>query len=269
MTEELSNLNESTQVVEENVNANEPLEEAVVDVKSLLKAGAHYGHQTVRWNPKMLPFIYGQRNNIHIINLDITMQRWLEARKFIVNKVSQGAKILFVGTKQQARDVIRDSATKCGAYYINNRWLGGTLTNFSTIKRSVEKMNKLKKLLADAENEESGIKLNKKEKLRISKILGKLSMNLDGICDMKRTPDLIFVVDITKEDIAIKEAKVLNVPIVALVDTNCDPDSVDYLIPSNDDALRTISLFCNAIADAVIEGNKIFVAKFNKVEKLQ
>ncbi len=264
MTEELNNVEETT-----STNNSEVAEEAVVEIKSLLKAGAHYGHQTVRWNPKMLPYIYGQRNNIHIINLDITMRKWLEARKFIVDKVSQGATILFVGTKQQARDVIRDAATKCESFYINNRWLGGTLTNFSTIKRSVEKMNKLRKLLVDAENEATGVKLNKKEKLGISKTLEKLSVNLDGICNMKRTPDLIFVVDITKEDIAVKEAKILNVPVIALVDTNCDPDEIDYVIPSNDDALRTISLFCNAIADAVIDGKKAFAAKFSKVDKAQ
>lgn len=266
MSEEL-NSTEATSM-QDTLN-NEPQEETVVDIKSLLKAGAHYGHQTVRWNPKMIPYIYGERNNIHIINLDITLQKWLEARKFIVDKVSQGATVLFVATKQQAKDVVREAATRCDSYYINNRWLGGTLTNFATIKRSIEKMNKLKKLLADAENEATGVKLNKKEKLDISKTLDKLAMNLAGIYNMKRTPDLIFIVDVTKEDIAVKEAKNLNVPVIALVDTNCDPTDITYPIPSNDDALRTISLFCNAVADAVCEGKKNFQAKFNRTENMQ
>ena len=175
MSEEL-NSTEATSM-QDTLN-NKPQEETVVDIKSLLKAGAHYGHQTVRWNPKMIPYIYGERNNIHIINLDITLQKWLEARKFIVDKVSQGATVLFVATKQQAKEVVKEAATRCDSYYINNRWLGGTLTNFATIKRSIEKMNKLKKLLTDAENEATGVKLNKKEKLDISKTLDKLAMNL-------------------------------------------------------------------------------------------
>lgn len=228
-----------------------------VTIKNLIDAGAHYGHQTQRWNPKMLPNIYGARNGVHIINLDITMKRWEIARKYIVDRVSLGGNVLFVGTKQQAKDIVKEEASRCGAFFVSSRWLGGCLSNFQTIKNSIDRMRKLEGLLAEATVENSKVKLTKKERLDISRQVEKLEANLGGIRNMKKTPDVIFVIDVVKESIAIAEANRLHIPVVGLVDTNADPAAVAFPIPSNDDAARTIRLFCSAIADAIIEGRSI------------
>jgi small subunit ribosomal protein S2 len=233
-----------------------------VTIKNLIEAGAHYGHQTQRWNPKMLPNIYGARNGVHIINLDITMKKWEIARKYIVDRVSLGGNVLFVGTKQQAKDIVKEEASRCGAFYICSRWLGGCLSNFQTIKNSVDRMRKLENLLAEASAEGTKIKITKKERLDISRQVEKLEANLGGIRNMKKTPDVIFIIDVVKESIAIAEANRLHIPVVALVDTNADPASVLFPIPSNDDAARTIRLFCSAVADAITEGRALQAARF-------
>lgn len=232
-----------------------------VTVRSLIDAGAHYGHQTQRWNPKMLPYIYGARNGVHIINLDLTNKKWQIARKFIVDKVATGGNLLFVGTKQQAKEIIEVEAARCGAYFVSSRWLGGTLSNFQTIKNSIDRMRKLETLLNEASVEGSKVRLHKKERLDISRELEKLNANLGGIRNMKRIPDVMFVVDIVKEEIAVAEATRLHIPVVAMCDTNADPGQVMFPIPSNDDATRTIKLFVSAVADAVNEGRQIFRAR--------
>jgi small subunit ribosomal protein S2 len=228
-----------------------------VTIKNLIEAGAHYGHQTQRWNPKMLPNIYGARNGVHIINLDITMRRWEIARKYIVDRVSLGGNVLFVGTKQQAKDIVKEEANRAGAFFVSSRWLGGCLSNFQTIKKSIDRMRKLEGLLAEASVENSKVKLTKKERLDISRQVEKLEANLGGIRNMKKTPDVIFIIDVVKESIAIAEANRLHIPVIGLVDTNADPASVAFPIPSNDDAARAIRLFCSAVADAIIEGRAI------------
>ncbi|MCO6429564.1 MAG: 30S ribosomal protein S2 [Deltaproteobacteria bacterium] len=229
-----------------------------ITIKGLVEAGAHFGHQTTKWNPKMLPFIYGQRNGIHIINLDLTLKAWEAARKFVYDVAARGGSILFVGTKNQARSIIEEQAARAKSYYITNRWLGGTLSNFETIKRSVERMRKLEDLLAKAEEADTDIKLSKKERLMIRRELEKLSDNLGGIRTMRKVPDVLFIVDVAKEAIAVAEARRLHIPVVALVDSNCDPNTIEYPIPSNDDATRTIKLFVTAVADAVIEGQTAY-----------
>jgi small subunit ribosomal protein S2 len=235
-----------------------------ITIKNLIDAGAHYGHQTQRWNPKMLPNIYGARNGVHIINLDITMRKWEIARKYIVDRVSLGGNVLFVGTKQQAKDIVKEEASRCGAFYVASRWLGGCLSNFQTIKNSIERMRKLEGLLADAAAEGSKVKLTKKERLDISRQVEKLEANLGGIRNMRKTPDIIFVIDVVKESIAIAEANRLHIPVIALVDTNADPAAVNFPIPSNDDAARTVRLFCSAIADAINEGRGLQAARFSQ-----
>jgi small subunit ribosomal protein S2 len=209
----------------------------------------------------MLPNIYGARNGVHIINLDITMKRWEIARKYIVDRVSLGGTVLFVGTKQQAKDIVREEATRAGAFFVSSRWLGGCLSNFQTIKNSIDRMRKLENLLSEAAAENSKVKINKKERLDISRQVEKLEANLGGIRNMKKVPDVIFVIDVVKESIAIAEANRLHIPVVALVDTNADPAAVAFPIPSNDDATRTIRLFCSAIADAIIEGRSLQAAR--------
>lgn len=233
-----------------------------ITIRTLIDAGAHYGHQTERWNPKMLPNIYGARNGVHIINLDITMKRWEIARKYIVDRVSLGGNVLFVGTKQQAKEIVKEEARRSGAFYVTSRWLGGCLSNFQTIKRSVDRMRKMEGLLAEASAEGTKIKITKKERLDISRQVEKLEANLGGIRDMKRVPDIIFIVDVVKESIAIAEANRLHIPVVALVDTNADPAAVAFPIPSNDDAARSIRLFCSAVADAIIEGRAVQAARY-------
>lgn len=232
-----------------------------VTIKSLMDAGAHYGHQTQRWNPKMLPYIYGARNGVHIINLDLTLKKWEVARKYIVDRVALGGSVLFVATKQQAKDIVKEEASRCGAFYVASRWLGGCLSNFQTIKNSIERMRKMENLLAEAAQEGSKIRITKKERLDISRQVEKLEANLGGIRNMKKVPDVIFIVDVVKEQIAIAEANRLHIPVIALVDTNADPGAVSFPIPSNDDAARALKLFLSAAADAVLEGRAIYKAR--------
>ncbi len=238
-----------------------------VTIKTMLDAGAHFGHQTHRWNPKMLPFIFGSRNDVHIINLDNTLKLWERARKYVVDTTSRGGTVLFVGTKQQARECVRHEAHRCGALHVTTRWLGGTLSNFQTLKSSIDRMRRMEDLLAQAENPESKIRLAKKEKTMISKELVKLEANLGGIRGMKKLPDLVFVIDVIKEEIAVAEARRLHIPVVALVDTNADPNQIEFPIPSNDDAARTIKLFTAAMADAVAQGRAEYEARRPKEEK--
>jgi len=218
-------------------------------MKELLEAGVHFGHQTKRWNPKMKKYIFGKRNGIYIIDLQKTLKLFKEASAFISDLASQGKRILFVGTKRQAQDAILEEANRCGMFYVNNRWLGGTLTNFTTVRRSIERLKELEATLADSEKE-----LSKKERAALDREREKLQKNLIGIREMDALPDALFVIDPKKEYIAVKEAKKLGVPVVAIVDTNCDPEDIDFVIPGNDDAIRAIRLFTQKIADAVLEG---------------
>jgi small subunit ribosomal protein S2 len=233
-------------------------------MKELLEAGVHFGHQTKRWNPKMKKYIFGERNGIYIIDLQKTLKKFKEAYEKIVDTVAKGGKILLVGTKKQARDVIVEEAKRCGMYYVNQRWLGGTLTNFSTIKNSIEKLKRLEQLRQEPESNP----LIKKERLRLERTIAKLEKFLGGIKDMDRLPDMLFVIDPKKEKIAVAEANKLGIPIVAIVDTNCDPDKIDYVIPGNDDAIRAIKLFASKVADAVLEGKAILESRQAAMEKL-
>lgn len=223
-----------------------------VTMKQLLEAGVHFGHQTKRWNPKMKPYIFGARNGIHIIDLQKTVEYFKNAYSFVKEIGKQGGVILFVGTKKQAQDVIAEEAQRVGLPYVNQRWLGGMLTNFRTVKTSIDKMKEIEKM------EEDGYlaKLPKKEAIKLIKRKDKIKSYLDGIRDMENIPDALFVVDSKKERIAILEAKRLGIPIVGVVDTNCDPDDVDYIIPANDDAIRAVKLLANKIAEAYEEGKK-------------
>jgi len=223
-----------------------------VSMRQMLEAGLHFGHQTRRWNPKMKPYIYGPRNGIYIINLDATMRHFRSSYSFIVDLVGKGGTIMFVGTKRQARDIVAQEAARCGMFYVNHRWLGGMMTNFQTIKNSVERLKKIEAMKEDG----SINRFPKKEILMMEKELVKLDRNLGGIKNMRTHPDAIFVIDPKKEDIAVNEAQKLNIPVIALTDTNCDPDGIDYLIPGNDDAIRSIKLIASLIADAVLEGKE-------------
>jgi len=226
---------------------------SVVNMKALLEAGVHFGHQTKRWNPKMKPYIFGSRNGIYILDLQQTVQLLDRAYEFVRNTVAQGGKILFVGTKRQAQDTIYEEATRCQMYYVNYRWLGGTLTNFQTVKSSIVKLKELENL----EENEAFHNLPKKDILRLQKKRAKLERSLGGIKDMNQLPSALFVIDPKRERIAVNEAKRLGLPTVAIVDTNCDPDEIDFVIPGNDDAIRAIRLFSSKIADAAIEGMAI------------
>ncbi len=225
-----------------------------VTLQTLLQAGAHFGHQTSRWHPAMAPFIYGNRNGIHILHLPKTLDLWRAARKVIVDTVANGGQILFVGTKKQAMTSVIEEASRCGAFYVARRWLGGMLTNFQTIRKSIERMKKLETLLTD---EEQRRRYTKKELLMMDREREKLEFSLGGIKDMHGAPQILFVIDTKREEIAVQEAERLGVPVVALVDTNCNPTLVSNPIPSNDDATRAIRLFCAAVADAVLEGRAI------------
>ena len=257
---------ENTVVDSEAIETKEPYSPVQVNIKTMLEAGAHFGHKAERWNPKMLPFIYGVRNRVHIINLDITQEYWEKARKYVVDVTSRGGRVLFVGTKPQARDIIKEAAERCGAYYVNHRWLGGTLSNLTTIRNSIARMNKIQDLLQKAENKESGVRIAKKERMAMAKQLEKLTVNLGGIKDMTKQPDIVFIVDICKETIAVAESLKLHIPVIALVDTNTDPTKIQYPIPSNDDASGAIELFANAISDAVNEGRKVYEAKMVEID---
>jgi len=225
----------------------------VVTMKELLEAGVHFGHQTRRWNPKMEPYIFGSRNGIHIIDLQKTVQLMDVAYEFIRDTVAEGKTILFVGTKKQAQEAIYEEATRCGMFYVNHRWLGGTLTNFHTIRKSIEKLKRLERLEESPESQG----LTKKELIKLTKKREKLRRNLGGIKDMEELPGAIFIVDPKREEIAVREARKVGIPIVAIVDTNCDPDLIDYVIPGNDDAIRAVRLFSSKIADAVLEGKRL------------
>jgi len=219
-------------------------------MKNLLEAGVHFGHQTRRWNPKMAPYIFGSRNGIHIIDLQKTLRMANETYQFMRELAAAGGRVLFVGTKRQAADAIREESLRCGQFYVNHRWLGGMLTNFSTIQQSVRKMKDLQR------QKEEGVfdLLTKKEGLRLQNELDKLERSLGGIKDMVGLPDCLFVIDVRKEELAVKEAKKLGIPVVAVVDTNCDPSCIDYIIPGNDDAIRAVRLFTSKLADAILEG---------------
>ncbi len=218
-------------------------------MKEMLEAGVHFGHQTRRWNPKMRGFIFGRRNGIYIIDLQQTLLRFREAADYVAHMARMGRRLLFVGTKRQAQQAIEEEARRCGQFYVTHRWLGGTLTNFVTIRASVERLQDTERKLADEDS-----LLTKKELLRLERERDKMVRNLEGIRDMERLPDALFVVDPRREHIAIAEANKLNIPVVAIVDTNCDPELVDHVIPGNDDAIRTIRLFAGRIADSYIEG---------------
>ncbi len=224
----------------------------VVTMKQLLEAGVHFGHRTRRWNPKMKPYIYAARKGIYIIDLQKTLKLLDEAYEFVKKRASEGATILFVGTKKQAQQVIKEEAERCGAFYVNNRWLGGLLTNFHTIRKRIDKLIELEEMEAAGEFE----KYTKKEQSKLRRILEKLRKNLGGLKGMDRIPDILYVVDPRKEKIAVAEANKLGIPIVAMVDTNSDPDLIDYVIPSNDDAIRSIKLITSKIADAYLEGRE-------------
>ena len=225
---------------------------AFISMKHLLEAGVHFGHQTRRWNPKMAPYIFTERNGIYIIDLQKTVRKMDEAYMFVRNLAMEGKSILFVGTKKQAQESIEQEATRCNMFYVNRRWLGGMLTNFSTIRMRVDRLNEIDKM---EQNGQFDV-LPKKEVIRLENERAKLNANLGGIREMKSLPGALFVVDPHKEAIAVAEARKLGIPIVAIVDTNCDPDEIDYIIPGNDDAIRAVKLIAGKLADAVLEGRQ-------------
>lgn len=225
---------------------------SIISMKQLLEAGVHFGHQTRRWNPKMAEYIFAERNGIYIIDLQKTVKKADEAYRAVSNIISEGGEMLFVGTKKQAQDSIKEEAERCGMYYINERWLGGMLTNFKTIKSRIARLKELEKMEADGLFEV----LTKKEVAKLMHEKEKLERNLGGIKEMKSVPDVVFIVDPRKERIAVQECRNLNIPIVAIVDTNCDPDEIDYVIPGNDDAIRAVKLIAGKMADAVIEARQ-------------
>jgi small subunit ribosomal protein S2 len=226
-------------------------------MKELLEAGVHFGHQTKRWNPRMKEYIFGERNGIYIIDLQKTLKMFKEASKFVQDLASDGRIVLFVGTKRQAQDAIAEEATRCGGFYVNQRWLGGLLTNWVTVQKSVKRLKELDEMATDGRYE----LLPKKEVIKLERERKHLQANLAGIKNMSRLPDAIFVIDSNKEQIAVREARKLGIPVVAVVDTNCDPSEVDYVIPGNDDALRAIRLFASKIADSVVEGSQVATDK--------
>ena len=230
---------------------------AYVTMKELLEAGVHFGHQTKRWNPKMKPYIFGARNGIYIIDLQRTVRMFKTAYDFVVNTVANGKPLLFVGTKKQARDSIYEEANRCEMYYVHNRWLGGMMTNFQTIRQSIDRLNYLNNIQNDGSIE----LFPKKERLKLGKARVKLDSNLGGIRTMNGLPGAMFVVDPKNEAIAVREGQRLNIPIIAIVDTNCDPDNIDYIIPGNDDAIRSIRLLTSKMADACIEGKERFAER--------
>lgn len=230
---------------------------AEVTMKQLLEAGVHFGHQTRRWNPKMRPYIYGERNGIHIVDLRQTVTQIADAIEFVKKVAIEGGTVLFVGTKKQAQSAVADAAQKSGMPFVNYRWLGGMLTNFQTIQKRIYYMKELNRI------EETGEMIDrpKKERLKLHRELEKLEKNLGGVSNMTRLPDAVFVVDVNTEETAVKEADRLGIPVIALVDTNSDPDAVDYVIPGNDDAIRAADLIASALADAIVEGKEIAAKK--------
>lgn len=225
-------------------------------MKSLLEAGVHFGHETKRWNPKMKRYIFGEKNKVYIIDLEKTQKAILKACEFLRRTAQEGGNILFVGTKKQAQEIIKEEALRCGMFYVNQRWLGGMLTNFQTIKKSIKRLEDLESMKEDGRFD----KISKKEASQLNKEAFKLNKNLEGIRAMNKLPKVMFVVDSKKEDIAIKEARKIGIPIAALVDTNCDPDVIDYPIPGNDDAIRSIKLITGLAADSIMQGRQEFAA---------
>jgi small subunit ribosomal protein S2 len=223
-------------------------------MKELLEAGVHFGHQTRRWNPKMKEYIFGERNGIHIIDLQKTLKLFREASRFIGELSSSGKTLLFIGTKRQAQESVAEEANRCGMFYVNHRWLGGTLTNWATLQKSIKRLKTLKAMIEDGRMAQ----LSKKEAARLDRELKHLKQNLSGVENMSALPDAMFVIDSHSEAIAVREARRMGVPVVSIVDTNCDPDQVDWVIPGNDDALRAIKLFTSKISDAVIEGRHAY-----------
>src|SRR3954466_12057144 len=230
---------------------------ANITMKELLEAGVHFGHQTKRWNPKMKEYIFGERNGIYIIDLQKTLKMFKDASKYVQEQATQGKIVLFVGTKRQAQDAIAEEATRCGMFYINQRWLGGLLTNWITVQKSVKRLKELDEMATDGRYE----LLPKKEVIKLERERKHLQANLAGIKNLTRLPDVVFVIDSNKEQIAVREARKLGIPVVAVVDTNCDPSEVDYVIPGNDDALRAIRLFASKISDSVAEGAQLMSDK--------
>ena len=226
-----------------------------VTMKELLEAGVHFGHQVRRWNPKMKEYIFGERNGIYIIDLQKTQKMFREAINFVTSLIAEdrGKTVLFVGTKRQAQDAIREESARAGQYFVNQRWLGGLLTNFQTVQKSIKRLKDLEAMQTDGRYE----KLTKKERIKLDRERESLNKNLSGIKAMNRLPDAIFIIDVRKEEIAVAEANRLGIPIVAVVDTNCSPEGIDYVIPGNDDALRAVRLFASRIADAILEGQQI------------
>lgn len=225
---------------------------SVISMKQLLEAGVHFGHQTRRWNPKMAPYIFTERNGIYIIDLQKTVKKMEEAYEFVKSQAVENKEILFVGTKKQAQDSVKEEAIRCGMHYVNERWLGGMLTNFKTIRTRIERLFEIEKMEEDGTFE----LLPKKEVIKLRHEKEKLEKNLGGIKNMTKLPDMLFVVDPRKEKNAVAEAKILGIPVVGIVDTNCDPEEVDYVIPGNDDAIRAVKLIAGKIADAIIEGRQ-------------
>jgi small subunit ribosomal protein S2 len=223
-----------------------------ITMKELLEAGVHFGHQTKRWNPKMKPYIFGARNGIYIIDLQKTVRLFKSAYNFVLDAAQAGETMLFVGTKKQAQDSVAEEAQRCGMFYVNDRWLGGMLTNFATVKQSIERLKRIDAMFADGTIEA----YTKKEALQMEKERVKLEKTLGGIKGMNKLPGVLFVIDPKNEEIAVSEAKKLGIPVVAIVDTNCDPDDIDYIIPGNDDAIRAIRLLTSKVADAMIEGGQ-------------
>ncbi|MDR2695982.1 MAG: 30S ribosomal protein S2 [Deltaproteobacteria bacterium] len=224
---------------------------AYVSMKQMLETGVHFGHQTRRWNPKMRPYIFGARNGIHIIDLQQTVKLFRAAYDKVADTVARGGKVLFIGTKRQAQEAVAAEAERAGQYHVTNRWMGGTLTNFTTIQKSVERLKKLEGMFADG----SVNRYQKKEVLSLQREMDKLNLTLGGIKDMERLPQIAFIIDPHREEIAVKECRKLGIPIVAITDTNCDPDVIDYVIPGNDDAIRAIKLFVTAFSEACVEGD--------------
>jgi small subunit ribosomal protein S2 len=242
------------------------LEETKLSIRALLEAGVHFGHQTRRWNPRMKPFIFGERNGTHIIDLDRTFPMFSKALDHVRQALGEGGKALFVGTKRQAAPWIETEAKRSGQYYVNNRWLGGMLTNWKTVKKSIDRYKNLLEIVGDEEKREA---LSKKELARVNRQIDKYAKSLEGIKEMSKLPDVVFVIDVGAEEIAVSEARRLRIPVIGIVDTNCSPDGVDFVVPGNDDAIRSLSLYCRLVANACIEGEQAHQEKLRSEVKVE
>ena len=237
------------------VSAPEPVEIPELSIKSLLEAGVHFGHQTRRWNPKMRSYIFGDRNGTHILDLDQTLPLFAEALEFIRETAAQGGKLLFVGTKRQAAPLVELASGRSNQYYVSNRWLGGTLTNWKTVRKSIDRYKQMIEMRDDEEKRE---RLSKKELARVNRLCEKYKKSLEGIKEMSKLPDIVFIIDVSKEEIGVSEARRLGIPIVAIVDSNCDPEGIDFVVPGNDDAIRSLDLYCKLVGQACIDGEAEF-----------